>query len=78
VDLAIGQRRLDRLARRGSNEATRKELDESTLDSWMARHLHTVAARAVVTIAAAATTGTAPEDLSLLAFVQHIRAAGGV
>jgi monoamine oxidase len=78
VDLAIGQWRLDRLARRASSEATWKELDESTLDSWMTRHLHTGAARAVVTIAAAATTGSGPEDLSLLAFVQHIRAAGGV
>jgi monoamine oxidase len=78
VDLAVAQWRLDRLARRASREDNWAELDDETLGSWMDRHLHTDSARAVVTIAAAATTGTAPEDLSLLAFLRLVEAAGGV
>jgi monoamine oxidase len=78
VDLAVAQWRLDRLARRSSREHAWAELDDESLGSWIDRHLHTDTARAVVTVAAAATTGTAPEDLSLLAFLHLVESAGGV
>jgi monoamine oxidase len=78
ADVAIAQWRIDRLARRVSGGAHVAELDRQTLGEWMDRNLYTAAARTLVTIAAAATTGSAPGDLSLLAFLRHVAAAGGV
>ena len=77
ADVAIARWRLDRLARGTATRAPDRDLDRRSLGSWADKHLHTHAARALLDVAVATTTGAATDELSLLAFLRHVDSAGG-
>ncbi len=52
-------------------------LDQITVGTWLRRHAPNHGARTLIEIAVGATTGSGVDDVSLLAFVAHVRAAGG-
>lgn len=81
LDLALAQYRLDRLARRLPADPAApaaRELDGASVADWADRHLRTAAARDLLAIAVGANFGCRLEEMSLLAFAEHIRGAGGL
>lgn len=76
ADTALAFRRLDRLARRLPRRA--EALDAITVGQWMRRHLFSHGGRTLLRIAVGTTTGADVDDLSMYAFVTHVRSAGGI
>jgi monoamine oxidase len=53
-------------------------LDALTVRGWCARNTRTSAARLVTDVIVHVVLGTAPADVSMLAFLAHVRSAGGL
>ncbi len=73
--------RLDRLARRIDVEypwSDRRGLDETTMASWMHRHVHTRVARAMLELLIENVFACAPADVSLLHVLTCVRSARGL
>lgn len=81
LDLACAHWAIDRMANRlGAPpwpDAFAARLDERSLGAWLRRRVRTAAARLILEVATAASFGCRPEELSLLAFVAHVRGCGG-
>lgn len=54
------------------------QLDQTTLDEWLERVLHTSGARTMFEVTSGLTLGGDARDVSLLFAAQHIRASGGL
>lgn len=83
LDLGQVQLRLERLARTlplgRPWEAPRAEaLDALTVGAWCARNTRTSAARLAMDVVVNVVLGAAPADVSMLAFLAHVRSAGGL
>jgi monoamine oxidase len=82
LDVARGQRRLERLARTVSPDAPWEApgadvLDAETFWTWMQRNLRTRGARELFQLACEAVWAAQPEDVSLLHILFYTNAAGG-
>ncbi|WP_205873494.1 flavin monoamine oxidase family protein [Mycobacterium camsae] len=76
ADAAVAMARLDIMAKLLPRRAPL--LDRLTVGSWLDRHVRTHGARTLIEIAVGATTGSSVDEVSLLAFATHVRAAGGL
>ncbi|PWR22296.1 flavin monoamine oxidase family protein [Zavarzinia compransoris] len=54
------------------------DLDRDTVDAWLARHVRTAGARALMAIAVRAVFSAEPAEISMLFFLAYIRASGGL
>jgi monoamine oxidase len=83
ADIAQGQWRLDRLARKVPTSGSpvtgfAAELDHQTFATWIRRNLRTKDGRAFLRLATQAVFSAEPEDLSALWACTYIGAAGGL
>jgi monoamine oxidase len=83
LDVALAQRKLNRLAGEISPEAPwqaprARDWDGQTMRTWLARNVRTSAARAMFGIACSIVWGTSPEQISLLHVLFYVRSAGSL
>ena len=83
LDIALAQRKLNRLAGRVSPDAPwqtaeARDWDGQTMRSWLGRNVRTSAARAMFDVVCSIVWGTSPEQISLLHVLFYIRSAGSL
>jgi monoamine oxidase len=83
LDVALAQRKINRLAREVSPEAPwdaphAGEWDGQTMRTWLDRNVRTAAARSMFGIACSIVWGAPPEQISLLHVLFYVRAAGSL
>lgn len=76
ADVALVFRRLDRLA--GQLPRRAQQLDSISVGDWMRRNVLSHGGRTLLRITVGTTTGADVDDLSMYAFVTHVRSAGGI
>ncbi|WP_256105995.1 FAD-dependent oxidoreductase [Streptomyces sp. ODS05-4] len=83
ADIALGQYRLDRTARRVPLDAAweapaAQALDSQTFESWIRRHVHTAGGRSFFTLSTQAVFCAEPADMSALWAAFYIHSGGGL
>jgi len=82
-ELGLSMVRLDRMARRLAREAPWKAAeaagwDSMSVEDWLAAHVRTAGAKAMLRIATEAIFAAHPRELSLLYFLHYIHCGGGL